>query len=145
MRGFAKTRTKALLTRRTFAARQTRRTFATWMALFALALQTFMPLGQALAVDVLQDDDFQFICTMNGIQQIPNSQEDIPVPPINSGPCSHCLMHGSVALFTPEITDAIVLSIPVEHGVAFALPKQQTHASIWRGLPRPSRAPPKFV
>ncbi|PHS79643.1 MAG: hypothetical protein COB59_00945 [Rhodospirillaceae bacterium] len=136
MGGFSKTQIKA---------HQARRTFAMWLAICALVLQTFMPLGQALAANALQNDDFQIICTANGIQQIPTSQNNVPIVPTNSGPCSHCLMHVSAALFTPQDTGAVLLSIPAEHVVAFALPKQQIHASTWRGLPRPSRAPPKFV
>lgn len=136
MKGSATTKTKINLTHRTFA---------TWLAVFALVVQTFMPLGQALAANALQNDGFQIICTANGIEQVPLSQDGAPVVPTNFGPCSHCLMHGSVAMFTPQSTHAIVLSIPAEHSVAFALPIQQTHANIWRGLPRPSRAPPKFV
>ena len=126
-------------------AHPARRTFATWLALFALVLQTVMPMGQAFAANALQSDDTPFICTMNGMQQAGTNQEEMPVTPSDSGPCSHCLMHVSAALFTPQGTDAILLSIPAGHRVSFALPKQQTHASIWRGLPRPSRAPPKFV
>jgi len=122
----------------------TRRCVTMWLAVFALVFQTFLPLSQAMAAQANQNDEHQFICTAHGIVQVPVDQDVTPMAPTNAGPCTHCMMHVSVALPPPLEIEALALKAP-EQLTGLVLINQEAQSSIWRGLPRPSRAPPASV
>jgi len=132
---FAQPSTKAICTRRRVSA---------WLAVFALVLQTLLPVGQALALETAQDERYIVICTVNGIEQHPISQEGTPIVPSSTGPCSHCIAYGSVNFIAPLATASVILE-PLNQPTAFVVVPQYRQVSIWRSQTRPSRAPPLFV
>jgi len=132
---FAQTSTKAIFARRRVLA---------WLAVFALVLQTLLPVGQALALETAQDERYIVICTANGIEQHPITQEGTPIVPTSAGPCSHCIAHAPVNFIAP-LNTALVVVEPLNQSTAFVVVPQYRQVSIWRSQIRPSRAPPLFV
>lgn len=122
----------------------TRRRLAAWVAVVAFVFQMLVPFGQALAFSADQGTEFQYICTVTGIKQIPIDQTGAPDEPSDTVYCPFCLVNFAPALFVPQHTSIIVIHTPVEHAV-FSLPVQQFPTSIWRSSLRPPRAPPLFV
>jgi hypothetical protein len=114
------------------------------LAVFALVLQTLLPVGQALALETAQDDSYIVICTANGIEQHPIDEGGTPIVPTSAGPCSHCLAHVPVNFIAPLDTASVVIE-PLDQTTTFVVVFSHRQASIWRNLTRPSRAPPLSV
>lgn len=125
-------------------AHRARRRLTAWVAVVAFIFQMLVPVGQALAFEADQGTEFQYICTVTGIKQIPIDQADQPVNPADTVSCPFCLVHFEPTIFVPQQVDVVILDTPIEHA-AFSLPLQQIPVSIWRGSLRPSRAPPSIV
>lgn len=121
--------------------RPPRRLWAAWFAVFALFAQVLVPFGQALAFDANQDIEYQIICTANGVKQIPIGSDGAPIDVQDTTPCPFCLTYSVPALLQPQM-----LATPLTtQNIAFVFIAHPQHTSIWRGTPRPPRAPPLFV
>lgn len=125
-------------------AHVSRRRFTAWVAVVALIFQMLVPFGQALAFNADQGTEFQYICTVTGIKQIPIDHAGDPAEPADTVSCPFCFVHFSPALFVPQEDTVIKIDMPVEPA-AFGLPVQQVHVRIWHGSLHPSRAPPSIV
>lgn len=123
---------------------RTHRQWAAWVAVCALLIQLVVPFGQALAFDPEQDIEYQFICTANGIKQIPINTDGSPVDPPANASCPFCFLTAAPALFSPAY-DCAVVSEDLRIPVSFTQLNEQIPANIWRGAPRPSRAPPLSI
>jgi len=121
-----------------------RRQLTAWVAVVALIVQIFVPLGQALAVDGDQGIEYQVICTANGFKQIPIDQNGAPIEIEDGVQCAFCLVHSTPALMSPLDSDLVTVFEETDHHT-FALLIQHGPANIWRGAPRPSRGPPLSV
>ena len=120
------------------------RHWTAWLTAFALFVQVFVPFGHALAFDPDSGLEFQVICTPTGIKQITLNADGAPVDPQDvEPPCPFCFTYTVPALLQPDTvaTAFVVASSPS----SFTLPGHARYASIWRGTPRPSRAPPLNV
>lgn len=125
-------------------AHRARRKLTVWVAVVAFIFQMLVPFGQALAFNADQGTEFQYICTVTGIKQIPIDESGDPIEPTDAAPCPFCFVHFTPALFVPQQANIIILHEPIEHTV-FGLPIQQVPNSIWRSSLRPPRAPPLFI
>ncbi len=123
--------------------RMTRRAFVAWLALCALFAQALMPLTQALAYDVQADGELQVICTANGVQTIAIGEDGKPLEPADTVSCPFCTVHKVPGTFSGGI--ASIIQPDAFSKQAFAQPTAHTLSSIWRGIPRPPRAPPLSV
>jgi len=116
-----------------------------WLAVLAVLVQVLMPFGQALAYDVDSDIEYQVICTATGVKQISIGSDGQPIEPLDvPSSCPFCFLHSAVVLLTPETVPTFSTFIVVAPD-AYERPVQQRTAGIWRGAPRPSRAPPLYV
>lgn len=123
--------------------RMARRAFVAWVALCALFAQALMPLTQAWAFDAQADGALQVICTANGVQTIAIGPDGQPLEPADTVSCPFCTVHTTPIAFssgTPSVVEPVAL---FEQAFVHAAP--QTLFNIWRGAPRPSRAPPLSV
>ena len=122
-----------------------RRQGAAWLAVFAVLAQVLMPFGQALAFDSNADYEYQVICTATGITQVALGADGQPIEPLDvPKSCPFCFLHSALVLLEPESVPALTVQ-PTSPPVAFVQPAEQHPASIWRGAPRPSRAPPVSI
>lgn len=121
----------------------TRRAFVAWLAVFALFAQALMPLTQAWAHDAQTDGELQVICTPNGVQMIAIGQDGEPIEPADTASCPFCMAHTAPVVFSSVVPFVAAPALPTGHD--FAQPSFYTPSSIWRGGPRPSRAPPLSV
>lgn len=121
----------------------TRRAFVAWLAVFALFAQALMPLTQAWAFDAGAGGELQVICTANGVQTIAIGQDGAPIEPADTVSCPFCMAHTAPVVFSSEAPTITARALPTGHD--FAQPSLYTPSSIWRGAPRPSRAPPLSV
>ncbi|HEY9080527.1 DUF2946 domain-containing protein [Magnetovibrio sp.] len=134
----AKSRLKRIL----FTAR---RQGTVWLAVFAVLAQVLMPFGQALALGANADYEYQVICTATGITQVAVGADGQPIEPLDvPKSCPFCFLHSSVVLLQPEQVPTPGMRMVVVP-VAFEHPAHQRTASIWRGSPQPSRAPPVSI
>jgi len=122
-----------------------RRQGAAWLAVFAVLAQVLMPFGQALALDTSADYEYQVICTATGITQVAIGADGKPIEPLDvPKSCPFCSLHSVLILLEPESVPAFTSKSALVP-VAFVQPAQQHIASIWRGAPQPSRAPPVSI
>jgi len=132
------------ITRQMRTSLHMRRRWVALLAVFALVAQVVVPFGHAMAFDAGVGVEYQVICTANGFKQIPVNADGAPINPQVVAPCPFCFLTTAPALFVPTPDTTIVADVERAH-VTFARPAAQHQASIWRGTPRPSRAPPLFV
>jgi hypothetical protein len=125
---------------------------STWFALFALVLQTLLPLGQML--QAAESDDTIFICTPNGIVSLSqaslNRAAGLPIPvnsdtrhgEANMAACQVCTagLFGS-GLLWPEITGPVPVNDPA---ILTSLDLLAWHGQPLRGA-LPPRGPPATV
>jgi len=122
-----------------------RRQGAVWLAVFAVLAQVLMPFGQALALDASSDYEYQVICTATGITQVAIGADGKPIEPLDvPKSCPFCSLHSTLVLLEPESVPAFTSKSALAP-VAFVQPTEQHIASIWRGAPQPSRAPPVSI
>ena len=122
-----------------------RRQGAAWLAVFAVLAQVLMPFGQALALDASADYEYQVICTATGITQVAIGVDGKPIEPLDvPKSCPFCSLHSTLILLEPESVPAFTSKSAFVR-VALMQPVEQAPASIWRGAPQPSRAPPVFI
>jgi len=122
-----------------------RRQGAVWLAVFAVLAQVLMPFGQALALDASSDYEYQVICTATGVTQVAIGADGQPIEPLDvPKSCPFCSLHTALILLEPESVPAFT-SKSAFVPVGFMEPIEQTPASIWRGAPQPSRAPPVSI
>lgn len=121
-----------------------RRQWTAWLAVFTLLLQFAVPFGQALAFDPATDIEYQIICTANGVKQIPINADGAPVEAQDTVSCPFCFAYAAPALVQPVLIGG-EFSKNAQSDVAFSHPAYIQRTSIWRGTPRPSRAPPLNV
>lgn len=131
---FAKTHAQAHATRRAFVA---------WLAVFALFAQVLAPLSSALAFEAGAGDEFQVICTANGVKTITINQDGEPPHPAAARSCPFCITHTAPGIFTPEAITVTATVTPFAQN--FAQPIAYVQSSIWRGSPQPARAPPLSI
>lgn len=123
--------------------KMTRRAFVAWLSVFVLFAQALMPLTQAWAHDAQTDGELQVICTANGVQTITLGLDGEPIEAVDTVSCPFCTIHAVTGIFTPHTTALSTVVAPIELDVV--QPTTFTPSSIWRGAPRPSRAPPLSV
>ena len=122
-----------------------RRQGAVWLAVFAVLAQVLMPFGQALALDANSDYEYQVICTATGITQVAIGADGKPIEPLDvPKSCPFCSLHSSLVLLEPESVPAFTSKSALVP-VASVQHTEQRIASIWRGAPQPSRAPPVSI
>lgn len=122
-----------------------RRQGAAWLAVFAVLAQVLMPFGQALARDANADYEYQVICTATGITQVAINADGEPIEPLDMPKsCPFCSLHNALVLLEPESVPALTAQSTFRPTV-FVHPAVQHPASIWRGAPNPSRAPPVSI
>jgi len=121
----------------------TRRASVAWLAVFVLFAQALMPLTQAWAHDAQTDGELQVICTANGVQTITLGLDGEPIEAVDTVSCPFCTIHTVTGIFTPHTTAISTVVAPI--GLNIVQPTTFTPSSIWRGSPRPSRAPPLSV
>lgn len=115
----------------------TRRRFAVWFAAFALSLQVFLPLGQAIPLPGA-GGGFLVICTAFGLQRIPDP--DVP-PRTDERPA--CPVCSAQSIGSGMLAAAPIALEPVFYGrtVTAILP-----AAVWwegqRPLAPSTRDPP---
>ena len=116
-----------------------RRTFMAWLAVFALFVQVLAPLSSALAFDAGAGGELQVMCYPAGAI----IQDDDPIKPTGAVSCPFCMMHTAPGIFIPEAMTVRTTLTRAKH--EFTQPILYVQSSIWRGAPRPSRAPPLSV
>lgn len=121
-----------------------RRQVTVRLLVFALLFQVFAPFGQALALSVDPEIEYQVLCTVDGIKQVAVGQDGQPSEPVDRETCVFCLTHGSFVLAAPQNPTIIIHGNWAER-TAYAPPSQQNRDSIWRASLPLSRAPPSFV
>ncbi len=120
------------------------RHYTAWLTAFALFVQVFVPFGHALAFDPDSGLEFQVICTPTGIKQIPLNVDGTPADPQDvEPPCPFCFTYTAPALLQPDTVATVFVS--ASQPPSFTHPGHARYASIWRGTPCPSRAPPLNV
>ncbi len=113
--------------------------------MFALLTQVLMPFGQALALDLSQDIEYQLICTIDGIKQIPVNESDAPLPLEDIGrQCPFCSISGTPVSLQLNATTVVIPS-DITDDVSYGRDEPSRDATIWRGSSSPSRAPPLDV
>lgn len=120
------------------------RQISAWLAVLALLVQVLLPFGQALALGPSQDIEYQIICTANGVKQIPINGDGTPIDAQDAAPCPFCFTYAAPSLLQPE-TNTFILDSQSDKTVSYAISANDQHTSIWRGTPRPSRAPPLSI
>ena len=125
---------------RVFCMSAPRRIMA-WMAVLSLLVQVLVPFGQALAFDPETDIEYQIICTANGVKQIALDADGAPIEPQDARTCPFCFLTAAPVLLNPG-QGQVLVSLEESRAVTFDRLSPQRHASIWRGAPQPSRAPP---
>jgi len=115
-----------------------------WLALLSLVAQLLVPFGQALALDPIQDIEYQVICTASGVKQIAVDTDGNPILPQNAAPCPFCFSHAAPSVLQPEVGSVFVKHAP-DVVVSFARLENDQHASLWHGVAHPSRAPPQSL
>lgn len=125
---------------RTVKTKPARRALTAWLAVFALFVQAFAPLGSAWAFDD-QSGGLQVICTANGVQTIAVDRDGKPIDPqAEQASCPFCVLHASAAILTPTVP--AVGEEVADTRQAVLRPVSDVHASLWRAGPRPPRGPP---
>lgn len=114
------------------------------LALFAILVQNIVPFGQALAVEPGSDVDYQIVCTASGIKQVPLGEDGQPVDPQGAEFCPFCFISSAPLFLEPAFEIAVQRIERGEHRTIAIAPSSEL-PSLWRTIPRPSRAPPLNV
>lgn len=120
----------------------TRHRWAAWFAGLALLLQAWAPFAQAVARDFSPDIEYQFICTVDGIKQIPVDGKEVPSGTSGGVSCPFCLTYASPALVQPA-AQPLVQAVSATSELISPPFHQDVQSNLWRGGPNPSRAPPQ--
>lgn len=115
-----------------------------WMVLLALLFQNVVPFGQALAAGLGQDVEYQIICTANGIKQVPIGDLGEPIETQSTDFCPFCFTTSAPVFLEPQ-ADVAVFHVVNHDERTFITATDVDFSSVWRSIPRPSRAPPVFI
>ena len=115
-----------------------------WVLAVAVFVQAIMPYSLALAFQSNQDTQYQFICTAEGIKQIPLETDGAPAnSQVSYNSCPFCLLQKSPAAIISVNVVSLVSS--VDFLKSYPLPVTSHYIVLWNSVPPPSRAPPLFV
>ena len=129
---------------RSFRKTALSRAVTAWLVALSLLVQGLVPLGQALAAEEGFGDNFQVICTAQGVKTIAVDENGQPTDPKEAVSCPFCLVHASAVGIAPQ--DNLSLSFPHETlKASFGVVRTDRHANLWHARPRMPRGPPLSV